>query len=273
MVKYLRGAAVIFLALLILSFFSYKDSKDLQKHGYEWEEYDSSLAGRLHSINSLLLYTDSLSGFKERQNLNYVELLASVVRKRFYHGYSFYSYSDNWMATMAGKIIWSDLSAIVLPDDIMKHPMAACSQQAIVLMECFTRIGIDYRKVGFTGHFALEGKVKGNWYFFDTDMEPKFVNRRKSLSELINSQELLPSYANHIRPNFSSALLEPFYGEVNLAPAPRAAIFHKATFLLSKFLFLSAIIFVLYPLIKKLLFQTKVLEAKKKPAFEYTASV
>jgi hypothetical protein len=48
-----------------------------------------------------------------------------------------------------GEFVWSHLSAIVLPEDILKYPMAACSQQSIIMMECFKKIGVDYRKVGF----------------------------------------------------------------------------------------------------------------------------
>jgi hypothetical protein len=58
----------------------------------------------------------------------YVRLVDKTLKDRFYHGYSHYSWWHNYMAYLAGKFVWSDLSAIVLPDDILKYPHAACSQ-------------------------------------------------------------------------------------------------------------------------------------------------
>ena len=36
-------------------------------------------------------------------------------------------------------LIKEDLNAIVIPNDILKHPMAACSQQSIIGMEVFKK--------------------------------------------------------------------------------------------------------------------------------------
>lgn len=46
---------------------------------------------------------------------------------------------------------------LFIPDDIMQYPMAACSQQSIVLMEFFRKKSIPYRKIGFDHYFELEG--------------------------------------------------------------------------------------------------------------------
>ncbi len=108
----------------------------------------------------------------KKNSLAYFEVLSSLVRKRFYHAYSHYSLKENWIAAVAGKFSLYDLSAIVIPDDIMQYPMAACSQQSIVMMDCFKRLGMPFRKVGMTGHYACEGFIENGWYYFDTDKEP-----------------------------------------------------------------------------------------------------
>jgi hypothetical protein len=91
---------ILFVCLLISLFTFAKAEKvpNLQKWGYEWEEYDSTLFYRLQSVPDLLSYADSILGSDSRQTRLYSELLTSTIRKRFYHGYSYYSAEDNWLA-------------------------------------------------------------------------------------------------------------------------------------------------------------------------------
>jgi hypothetical protein len=207
---------------------------DLQKFGYEWEEYDSSLFEHFQSIDDIVSYADSILGIKSRQTRMYSELLAATIRKRFYHGYSYYATTDNWLAWLAGKFLWDHLHAIVLPEDIMKHPMAACSQQAIVLKECFRKVGIPYRQVGLVGHFLLEGRVEGDWLLFDTNMEPHFARGRKSLADLMQTNEIYLAYAERLSPERMQRMFaHPVYGQLNNPIAPNATIFQYGTKFLS----------------------------------------
>lgn len=208
---------------------------DLRKWGPSREEYDSSLFYRLQSIDDIISYADSVYRNEQRQSLEYSEILASTLRKRFYHiGYSYYTREDNWIAWLAGKLIWSHLHAIVLPDDILKHPGAACSQQAIVLKECFKRAGINYREVNLQGHFVLEGKVEGKWLLFDTNLEPRFPRGRKSLDALLRSGELVPAYSHALTPEqVNEVFAHPVYGAPNAPIAPNATLFQRTTGILS----------------------------------------
>lgn len=250
MILVLRIIVIFLLGLKAYSLFNATHSISYEKHGYSWEEYDPFLAKRLQSVTQILSYTDSLNSFKPRNNLQYCELLENVFRKRFYHGYSNYTYANNWLAAIAGKLVWNDLSAIVIPDHILKHPMAACSQQSIVLMECFKKIGIDYRKVGFTGHYALEGRINNKWFFFDPNREPEFINKRKSVSDLLLRNELASSY-DHFPDSSNAKLLSPTYGSVNEVLTPNAAFFHKSTYVLSNLFVAIGVIFTLFPFINK----------------------
>jgi hypothetical protein len=152
----LSSRALFVYLVIFFSFTSAKAEKlpNLQKWGYEWEEYDSSLFYRLQSIPDLLCYADSALGVEARQSLEYSELLTALIRKRFYHGYSYYAAGNNWIAWMAGTVLWDHLHALVIPDDILKHPMAACSQQSIVLAAAFQQAGVAYREVDLNGHFC-----------------------------------------------------------------------------------------------------------------------
>jgi hypothetical protein len=149
---------------------------------------------------------------------------------------------------LAGTLIWNHLHAIVLPDDMLKHPMAACSQQAIVLKECFKKIRVDYREIDLESHFVLEGKVERKWFLFDPNMEPQFPEGRKSLNELIQTGKLDAAY-QHI---LSSELLQkifdnPVYHTPNAPIAPNATMFQQVTRILSLvFPFVLPLTLVLY---------------------------
>lgn len=229
------------MVLLLPNFFS-KHLTALPTTKAAWDQFDPGLPPQLRTVDGLLQYADSLAITRgaDRDSLKYANILAEVVRKRFYHGYSHYSLKENWIASLAGVTVWHHLSAIVLPDDILKYPMAACSQQSIVMMECFKRRGIDYRKIGFDHHFALEGKIYGQWYFFDTNMEPDFsVVPRSSFASLQKNRELFMIYKAQLdSTDLEYAPANQFYGKVNQAAAPRASVFHLATKLLSRVLWL-----------------------------------
>ncbi len=207
------------------------------------EEFDPTLK-ELNSVDKLASFCDSL--FKEETRTNsvtsyeqiYSDIASSVVRKRFYHGYSLYGFSNNYMAMFLAELTKDGFSAIVIPDDILKYPFAACSQQSIVFMEILARKGFITRKVGFhgkiTGHFCFEVYYEGSWHFYDPDMEPD-VNvlnsyNRPSIAFLACHQDiLLKAYRKwsttlvlDIFPNYS-------YGRVNTFAAPRAIIFQKLT--------------------------------------------
>jgi len=202
--------------------------------GYAWERFDPALVSVFNSVQSLNDYADAKLGKQNRKTLAYANLLDSLISERFYHSYCTYSLKENWLAYLLGKYVWYDLAAIVNHEDIMKHPMAACSQQAIVLMNAFKHAGIPYRPVHLNGHFTLEGQINGNWYFFDPSIEPNFINKRKSLDALIKAKELNAAYYKEISKDEISKFFSSIdYGEINENVAWKARIFHTITYLIS----------------------------------------
>jgi len=213
--------------------------------GHSWEDYDSSYFNKFQSVQSIIDTVDRQFPDSAQQSLAYFNQVATIVRKRFFHGYSYYYIKDNAMASISG-LAWNHLSAIVIPDDIMKHPRAACSQQAIVMMEIFKRKGVAYRKVGLTNHFAVEARIRGSWRFFDTNLEPDLRDRRESFESLARSGRLQTIYR---RANLDTALIKDwrsvkFFGKENAPPAPNATLYHKAGFLLQSKYFLLILLFI-----------------------------
>lgn len=212
-------------------------------------EFNQKFSPRFQSVESIVYYvhkhTDDVND--ERQQL---EILIKIIRQRFHHAYAVYGMQDNWIAVFAGKFIWNDLVAKVIPNDILKDEVAACSQVSIVIMECCKQLGIDTRKVGLKGHYALEAKVNGEWFYIDANLKPDFnsIGGRKSLAEIIGKGEQFKLYANTILDSNNIALKfsEINYSEANIEPAPRAHIFHVVTKIASQWLWLVLIIGAFY---------------------------
>lgn len=213
------------------------------------EKFDPKLS-EINSIDKLENYTDSVATSKNIsvQSINYFVLLESIISDRFYHGFSEYTLKENWVAALSQKMIGYGLDNKVQPNDIMKNQMAACSQQAAVMMAIAKRKKVDYRPVGFPHHYAMEIKEKENWYFFDANMEPS-INTTQRLHQSWNAQNdsLKKYYSTSLHTNlgyqFGNKKTANF-GSVNDNPAPRLKLFHYITFLLSKLLWCMPLILV-----------------------------
>src|SRR5437763_10167444 len=90
----LRVSAYLLLLLLISGYVVINTPKENYnvKHGYNWEKYDPSLNGKLRSINDVLTYTDLVSGNIDRHSQAYISCLQEVLSRRFFNGYSYYSF-------------------------------------------------------------------------------------------------------------------------------------------------------------------------------------
>ncbi|MBM3417026.1 MAG: hypothetical protein FJY20_11425 [Bacteroidetes bacterium] len=210
------------------------------------EEYDPSL-NRLNSVSAFMAYCDSQyavtaaagQGIFEKQ---YPKLVQEVVRKRFYHGYSHYGPGNNHLASLVSKFTISGLSAIVIPDDILKFPYAACSQQSLVLMKVLQKKGFKTRKIALSGktggHFCIEVYYKGAWHFIDADMEPDFAlldaYNMPSIAFLAARPDVLQqAYKQYPKEQVLDLFSNYSYGKVNAPAAPRAYPFQKVTQFLS----------------------------------------
>lgn len=201
------------------------------------ERFDPHL-GNINSIDKLEKYVDAEAAIKHI-NINsekYAALLAYIISCRFYHGFSHFSLSENWMASLGEKVFGYGLASKVDPDDIMEHPYAACSQQAIVMMAVLKRKNIDYRKVGFPHHYALEAKIDNNWYYFDPNMEPD-ITLSERLHENWNgsNDKLKKYYTKHGNVNWEFGNHEEAqFGVTNEVPAKHVSIFQHITGLICK---------------------------------------
>jgi hypothetical protein len=125
----------------------------------------------LQSINSL---DEAVSYVTSRTAVHDPAALAAAadefVRRRFYHGYSQFTPSHDWLAYLAGYV-FIDLRSPVIPDDILRYPQAACSQQSLVFEALMRRLGVESGSVWLEHHFIAAAKIGGEWRVFDADRE------------------------------------------------------------------------------------------------------
>jgi hypothetical protein len=262
--------ALLVTSLAAFSFWSslQNKSKDYQQNnGYKWEQYDPSYFLKYQTVQDIIDTADNQFAKKDQNTIPYFNFIAGLIRKRFYHGYSSYSLAENPLAFLSGRLIWNHLSAVVIADDILKYPMAACSQQAIVLAAIFKARGIDYRKICFPNHFAIEGFIEGEWRYFDTNMEPD-IKEREPIDSIMAKNKFNVIY-RHVPEKQSFKRGTAYYskGQVNEVLAPNATLFHRVTgFISSPFKALSIMILLLiyynWPNILKLTTSTRFTQRK-----------
>jgi hypothetical protein len=226
------------------------------------EAYDPSLS-RINTIKKLEQYCDSVYAARVFKGANddfektYADIVSNAVRNKFYHGYSYYNFNKNYVGVLTAQVTEPGLSALVIPDDILKYNYAACSQQSIVMMEVLQNKGMLTRKIALTGkkfggHFAFEVFYQGKWHFMDPNMEPNkaVLDRydRPGIDFLARNPDiLLEAYAQHPPEKILDILPNYAYGPVNKFPAPKAIVFQKLTAFLSYtvwLFFLVAFVFV-----------------------------
>jgi hypothetical protein len=112
-----------------------------------------------------------------------VRFIDQFLRNRFYHSYSELTFHDNWIAAVCGKIFWTHFLFPVIPCDIIKYPMAACSQQGIIFQQQLEQLNIPSSTIQFfptsektSGHYAVSVYYDSSWHYYDSNQEPLIVD-------------------------------------------------------------------------------------------------
>ncbi len=268
-------AAGLAILLLLPNFFSAELSPVAPYNGKE--KFDPTLA-RINSIKLLEEYTDSIATTKNitEKSFEYVELLESVIEQRFYHGFSHFTTSENWIAALAGKFIKEDYACKVQPEKIIQHANAACSQQALVMMAVLREKKINYRSLGLPHHYVMEVLINNEWFFCDANMEPGITKEQRMLSHWKHQTDILKQYYDPRRyPDLDYQFGKNqvvTVGVINEIPAQKATFFHAVTGVLSKIAWLFPLAFALFHLrikVKKPLLYFAF--AKRKPSLSLSA--
>jgi hypothetical protein len=166
------------------------------------ESYDPNLAW-INSIENLNLEVSRRLNNDFADTSKLVNCIDDILRERFYHSYSEYTFQDNWICSVASKFLGWGLVCPVVEDDILKYPMAACSQQSLVFQKILRFHQIPFSTVRFNdtntnpgGHYAVSAHYSGSWHFFDSNIEPTKLNLNPSIYQLIDENKLEKMYAS-----------------------------------------------------------------------------
>jgi hypothetical protein len=200
-------------------------------------------------INSFEKLEDSLT---VRIQNNYadtgllVNAIDDILRTRFFHSYSTYTYRDNWIATLLGNYVWADFKYVVIPQDIIKYPMAACSQQGLLFQALLKKHHIKFATVQFkntdgkSGHYAVNAHYQGSWHYFDSNMEPKKIKGNPSMQTLLHDSLLTKVYPLENKKWLEGKIKGNLIQRVNenKEGASRMILFHYFTAFMSNWLWL-----------------------------------
>lgn len=244
---------VVFISLFLLSILPFCFNSEIyyQDKKVSNELFKSELS-YLNSEDTFVKYIDSVYESTDRLDAGlvfdtalYVQIASEHIKQRFSYGLIHYRFSENWIAALAGKLLWSHLSAIVNPEDILKYTEGLCSQQTIVFMEVLKKKGINVRSVGLgesmgPGHFLCEVHYNDSWRLHDVTKEPewkKIYKHHESMNYYLNNKDSLYKVYEYKIPKvqFEKILKKVEYGEVNKFPATNMLIFHRITKTLTYF--------------------------------------
>ena len=197
-----------------------------------------------NSVSKVVHFLDYCNQVKKNSHFDtmaYVNSASSFIKQRFSFGLANYSYSDNWIASLSADLFWDHFSAIVNPNDILKHHVGICSQQTIVFLEILKQKKINVRTVCLgnqikgPGHFICEANYNGTWHVYDVTKEPNWddiEDKHFSMEYYLTHQNLFYKvYENKIAPNLINKFLnEVAYGKPNEFPAKNMLFFHKVTY-------------------------------------------
>ncbi len=244
-----------------LAFLKPTISHDSKKHTVEQYNQDLSTINSLEKASEYIDNECAKANLSKYDTIEFVKLISRFTKQRFYHGLSHYDISENWIAYLSGKFLWAHLSAIVDPNDILKHQEGLCSQQTIVFMELLKQKKISVRSIGLgykegPGHFLSEVNYSGSWHLYDVTMEPawkKVVNHHKSIEYYLNNKDslYLAYEGKYDRALFNKLLERVTYGKNNDFSARNMLLFHRLTLALGYLLPIIFLILFLFSILKK----------------------
>ena len=242
-----RVASSIALAVCVFSTLSFWGAERERLKITTVEVYDSKLH-RIQSIDQLLQELGTMPGDTVSER---VLSLENLLRARFYYGYARYSFRENWVAWLAARTIDADLDAKTNAREIIESSWASCSQQAIVVQEVLRRMKLPYASVLFPNHFTAAVQIDGIWYVVDP-WEPLERDRSHLFalsdwqSAKARAQFLSPAALAVWEPALAARI--PQLAHVNRHPAPTMAWFHPLSQLLSNWLWVPALLWLVFSL-------------------------
>lgn len=203
------------------------------------EQYDSSLKF-INTLQKVSNAADVINqGRYTKNSFEYALIVSKILRKRFYHGFSQYRFSENFIAVSTDYLFNNNIACLVSPEDIMRYSYAGCSQLVIVFAEIMKQNRVNYRTISFPHHLAIEFYLTDSWYFFDPNMEPELSKEQRDLKNWRHSSDSIKKHyssADHDLDFVFGVGKAAVIGKINGTVASRARPFQRITFYVSQWI-------------------------------------
>ncbi len=215
------------------------------------------------SIKSLSYFKSKIKKEVTDNNISGINipiLIDNYIRKKFYHTTFILSPCNNWLLAFLDSIFPQYFFTTSLDvDDIMKNSFAACNQQSIVFQDIVKDYDFEYGSVLIDAvnfnHFASAVKFNNEWYFFDSNLEPRYDRSDPAFFKAIISadKKVINSMYRHVINDGTISLedLKPnstYLKDINKFPAKTGLLIQNITAFISRYawivlLFISALFF------------------------------
>jgi hypothetical protein len=246
MKKYATLRSVVLVLFIIVACFTVYAKFIYKPRPYFIPQHlDENFDERLLDVNTIEKLTGFVTkkfeetGHDTARMVRYIDLF---LRNRFYHSYSEYNLRDNWIAYLCGKYIWLHFLNPVIEEDIIKAPMAGCSQQGILFQNQLNRLGIKCSSIQFyplpyqkSGHYAISAYYGSSWHYFDSNLEPAIIDSTMpSIEQIIARQLYVKMYTKPVHRDFKEYFINKNYARVPTDPHGKLNMYYFQVF--TKFL-------------------------------------
>ena len=175
------------------------------------------------------------TGHDTAKTVLYIDVL---LRARFYHSYSGLNMRDNWIAYLCGRFIWLHFLNPVIPEDILKAPMAGCSQQGILFQNQLHKLGIKCSSIQFyplahqhSGHYAISAYYNNTWHYFDSNLEPAIIDSTMpSIEQIIDRKLYVDMYTKEVHKDFKEFFINKNFARGPADPDTRLEMYYFQAF-------------------------------------------
>lgn len=218
------------------------------------EQFDPSLK----SINTLKKVSEAADqinqGRYSNNSFEYALIVSKILRERFYHGFSQYRFSENFIAVSTDYLFNNNIACLVNPEEIMKYSYAGCSQLVIVFAEIMKKNQVSYRSISFPHHLAIEFYLNDSWYFFDPNLEPELTKEQRDVKNWRHLNDSLKKHyssADHDLDFVFGVGQVAVIGKINSPLASNARPFQRISFYISQWIWAIPLCFLIPLYIKK----------------------
>jgi hypothetical protein len=240
LVRLIDVAFVLVLAFTLLSLVIRGSQTPIERSPYD--AYDPRL-GSIKDVDTVIAVARRNAGGKG--TLATLKAMEDLLRLRFFHDYSRYQFSDNWLLWLGNALVHPHLTAKVsAEEDILQHGFAACSQQGLVVQAALRKMSIPFGTVEWPSHFTAAAYVEGEWYVVDP-WEPldrdrsRLIKYEEWVSKVGRDKILGPRDEAFRR---SLDFTPPILTKINQFPAPTMAWVHPLSRAFSRYLWILALL-------------------------------